>query len=110
MSVEKITRRASGQQAQYFAGTRKGMDSKMIRRIFAVALLVSLAAPAADPRPAAAAEMPEMNLTDFNDVAAKHPAGDALKRLFPGKDAAPTALPAPADWKPTGLSKKDYLK
>ena len=79
------------------------MDFKIIRRIFAVA---SLAASLLVPPIAAAAEMPEMNLADFNDVAAKHPAGDALKRLFPGGDAkAPTV-----DFQPTGLAKKDYLK
>ena len=76
------------------------MDFKMIRRIFAVVLVASiLVSPMAN-----AAEHPEMNLADFNDVAAKHPAGDALKRLFPGKDAAKV------DFQPTGLTKKDYLK
>src|SRR5688572_22297203 len=80
------------------------MDSKMIRRIFAVAAIVAnvLLFVAA---PAAAAEMPEMNLADFNDVAGKHPAGEALKRLFPGADGK-----AQAEFQPTGLSKKDYLK
>src|SRR5688572_12215548 len=80
------------------------MDFKMIRRFFAVALLVTIVAPAF----ARAAEMPEMNLADFNDVASKHPAGDAFKRLFPGGDKnAPSAA---ADFEPTGLTKKDYLK
>src|SRR4051812_30725180 len=46
-----------------------------------------------------------MNIKDFNDVAAHHPAGDALKRLFP--QPAPTP---PGDFKPTGLVRKDYLK
>ncbi|MEA2736140.1 MAG: hypothetical protein QOE14_2591 [Humisphaera sp.] len=77
------------------------MDFKMIRRFFAVALLVSLVF----VRPAGAAEMPEMNLRDFNDVAGKHPAGEALKRLFPGGAAKPAE-----NFQPTGLSKKDYLK
>ena len=75
----------------------------MIRRFFAVALLLSILCPRFLP----AAEMPEMNLADFNDVASKHPAGDALKRLFPGDKNAPTAA---ADFHPTGLTKKDYLK
>jgi hypothetical protein len=72
----------------------------MIRRFFAAALLVTILASAF----ARAAEMPEMNLADFNDVASKHPAGDALKRLFPGKDAAPV------EFHPSGLTKQDYLK
>jgi hypothetical protein len=76
------------------------MDSKMIRRFFAVALLLSLLC----ARFAVAAEFPEMNLSDFNDVASKHPAGEALKRLFPA-DAKPQL-----DFKPTGIVKKDYLK
>ena len=55
--------------------------------------------------PAAAVEFPEMKLADFNDVSSKHPAGEALKRLFPGEDNKPAA-----GFQPTGLTKKDYLK
>jgi hypothetical protein len=76
------------------------MDSKMIRRFFAVAMMLSLFFVQA----ATAVEFPDVNLSDFNDVASKHPAGDALKRLFPG-DNKPAA-----DFQPTGLTKKDYLK
>lgn len=69
----------------------------MNRRFFAVALLVPLIA-------ASAAEMPEMHRVDFQDVASHHPAGEALKRLFAGDEARS------ADFQPTGLTKKDYLK
>ena len=74
----------------------------MIRRFFAVAMLLS---PLLVAHPAAAVEFPEMKLADFNDVASKHPAGEALKRLFPGGDNKPAA-----GFQPTGLTKKDYLK
>src|SRR5688500_4174401 len=76
------------------------MDFKMIRRFFAFAVVASMLVSTSAP----AAEMPDMKLSDFNDVASKHPAGEALKRLFPG-DATP-----PEGFKPTGLTKKDYLK
>lgn len=42
---------------------------------------------------------------NFADVASKHPAGQTLTRLY----ADPNA-PVPADFKPTGLTRNDYLK
>jgi hypothetical protein len=47
---------------------------------------------------------PPMNVKDFNSVAAHHPAGKILLRLFPQPAPQP-----PQGFEPTGLTKKDYL-
>lgn len=43
-----------------------------------------------------------MNTTNWNELIARHPAADALKRIFNESDA-------PRDWQPSGLSRSDYL-
>jgi hypothetical protein len=70
--------------------------------IAAVASIVlgSVSIATAEDRPAAA----PMNMNDFNSVAAHHPAGEALERLFP--QPAPEL---PENFQVTGLRKKDYL-
>src|SRR4051812_32905741 len=42
--------------------------------------------------------------SDWETVATSHPAGDVFKRLFPTPPA-----PSPADFKPSGTTRKDYL-
>ncbi|MDF2440400.1 MAG: hypothetical protein JWN98_1384 [Abditibacteriota bacterium] len=44
-----------------------------------------------------------MNITNWNEVVAGHPAAEALKRVF----AEPTI---PRDWQPSGLARSDYLR
>ena len=89
------------------------MKFKTNRRFFAVAALLSaallaalLAAGVPAARPAVAATMPQMKLNHFEDVASNHPAGEALRRLFPRRQAPAHDV----GFTPTGLTKKDYLK
>ncbi len=46
----------------------------------------------------------KMDVNKFDEIAANHPAGAALERLFPQP-----AAKLPVDFSPTGLMKKDYL-
>lgn len=47
-----------------------------------------------------------VDVTKFAEVVARHPAADVLRRLFSNQPSAPRL---PQDFKPTGLTKKDYL-